>query len=82
MLCTLTLVNVTIFQFENTLSVYLTNVLNVNPDFLGYVFSVRAFSYTVMSLITPRLAEKIQRKLIIFIGICIVFFANSFLGSA
>jgi MFS family permease len=35
-----------------------------------------------MSLITPRLSKKFNRKWIILSGIALLFFANSFLGSA
>mmetsp|Transcript_25161 Transcript_25161/g.18948 ORF Transcript_25161/g.18948 Transcript_25161/m.18948 type:complete len:176 (+) Transcript_25161:109-636(+) len=59
LLSILSAVNVTIFQFENILSNYLTGELGISEDDIGYVFAVRAFAYAAMSLITPRIAKKI-----------------------
>lgn len=53
LLVIIALINVTIFQFENILSLYLTGTLNMSSNYIGYIFSVRAFAYAIMSLITP-----------------------------
>lgn len=83
LLLVLTFTNLTIFQFENILAIYVEGpILKKSADNVGYIFALRAGTYAAMSLVTPFLAKKFKKKYVILTGICLVFFANSFLGSA
>lgn len=56
--------------------------IGVSEEHVGFIFAIRALAYAIMSVFTPSLAKKFHRKYVIFTGIILVFFANSFMGSA
>ncbi len=78
----LCLMNMTIFSFENILSVYLTDTLLMNVDYIGYIFGVRAGAYAIMSLITPRLCKVFRKRSIINVGLVLIGVANALMGSS
>jgi hypothetical protein len=85
-LCLLLSVNIivglTVFHYENVLSVYLTDTIGMKEDYLGYIFAIKSLVYAPMGYITPKYIYGIfTRRQLICMGIFWLALANCFIGS-
>ncbi len=76
----LTVLNITIFSYENTITDYLEDTIGMSADYVSYVSCIQAFSEGMMGLVTPMLDEHIRRRTTIGIAIIFIALANAFMG--
>lgn len=69
-------------MFEDGLSLYLTDVIGMNYDYISYIYALRAFSYALFSKVMPYIIKYIPRRWILCFGLFIVVLANLFTGGS
>jgi MFS family permease len=74
--------NIGLFAYENGLSVYLTDTIGMNENYISYIFALRAFTYALFCKLSPLFLKFFTNRQMIGSGIFLAAVANAFTGGA